>query len=113
MTMKGKIDQNHYRAESTKFVYTFEEDVLEVVVREGSDVAMCHKKTDGSYQQSFGGTLVMSCPASWSAKDAAIAHSIAKKAYRDGVAKGRADLGADIADMLGLATKIDLEDLDR
>lgn len=108
MTIKRKIDQNHYRAEPTKFAYTFEEEVLEVVVRKGSDVAMCHKKTDGSYQQSFGGTLVMSCPASWSAKDAAIAHSIAKKAYREGVREGREELGTDIAEMLGLATKEDL-----
>lgn len=103
--MTDKIDQNHYRAEIEKLSYTFEEDELEVVVREGRDVAMCHKKTDGSYQQKFGGTLVMSVPSTWSEKDAAIAHSIAKKAYRDGVCRGRKDLGVDIADMLGLATE--------
>lgn len=109
--MKSKIDQNHYKVEPSKINCTFEEEELKVVVREGRDVAMCHKKTDGSYQENFGGTLVMTCPATWSPRDAAIAHSVAKKAYYSGVRDGREELGGDIADMLGLATRKDLERL--
>lgn len=96
---------NTFRAEVEKLHSSFEAVDLEVKVVKNSEVSKCHKVTDGSYQQNFGGTLVMTCPANWSPEDAASAHWIAKKAYREGYEAGRRSLGEDIADLLGVATK--------
>lgn len=98
-------DMNNFMI-TLKHVYdSFEGPDLTMVVRDNNDVAMCHRKTDGSYQERFRGTLIMSCPASWSVDDAAVAHRIAQKAYKAGVESGRRELGSDIAELLGVATE--------
>lgn len=96
---------NNFMVEARKLSHSFEGADLEIKPVKNSNVAKCHKITDGNYYQEFGGTLVMTCPANWSPEDAASAHWIAKKAYREGYEAGRRSLGEDIADLLGVATK--------